>query len=103
VRKPYSPKTIAKNKTGNPRQADVLGKHTNGHARLHPQGARQGDQRAAHQLAERFSSGDGRAARARPRVGRWGVGVRRGGGRYLAGPAPGEPPAGSWVSDLRKE
>jgi len=58
VRKPYSPKTIAKNKTGNPRQADVLGKHTNGHARLHPQGARQGN------VLRLSSSGD----QGRPRV-----------------------------------
>ena len=58
VRKPYSPKTIAKNKSGNPRQADVLGKHTNGHARLHPQGARQGN------VLRLSSSGD----QGRPRV-----------------------------------
>lgn len=58
VRKPYNPKTIAKNKTGNPRQADVLGKHTNGHARLHPQGARQGN------VLRISSSGD----QGRPRV-----------------------------------
>lgn len=58
VRKPYSPKTIAKNKTGNPRQADVLGKHSNGHARLHPQGARQGN------VLRLSSSGD----QGRPRV-----------------------------------
>lgn len=58
VRKPYSPKTIAKNKNGNPRQADVLGKHTNGHARLHPQGARQGN------VLRLSSSGD----QGRPRV-----------------------------------
>lgn len=58
VRKPYSPKTIAKNKNGNPRQADVLGKHTNGHARLHPSGARQGN------VLRISSSGD----QGRPRV-----------------------------------
>jgi site-specific DNA-methyltransferase (cytosine-N4-specific) len=58
VRKPYSPKTIAKNRNGNPRQADVLGKHTNGHARLHPKGARQGN------VLRISSSGD----QGRPRV-----------------------------------
>ena len=58
VRKPYSPKTIAKNKNGNSRQPDLLGKHTNGHARLHPDGARQGN------VLRISSSGD----QGRPRV-----------------------------------
>lgn len=58
ARRPYSPKTIAKNKNGNPRQADLLGKHTNGHARLHPDGARQGN------VLRFSSSGD----QGRPRV-----------------------------------
>lgn len=58
VRKPYSAKTIAKNKTGNPRRADVLGKHTNGHSRMHPDGARQGN------VLRISSSGD----QGRPRV-----------------------------------
>jgi DNA modification methylase len=58
VRRPYSPKTIAKNKNGNPRQPDVLGKLANGHARLHPEGARQGN------VLRFSSSGD----QGRPRV-----------------------------------
>jgi hypothetical protein len=55
---PTTPKTIAKNRSANPRQADVLGNHTNGHARLHPQGARQGN------VLRISSSGD----QGRPRV-----------------------------------
>lgn len=58
VRKPYSPKTIAKHSTGNARQPDQMGRLANGHARLHPQGARQGN------VLRISSSGD----QGRPRV-----------------------------------
>lgn len=58
VRKPYSPKTIAKNKSGNPRRANQRGLLANGHARLHPDGARQGN------VLRISSSGD----QGRPRV-----------------------------------
>lgn len=58
-REPYAEKTIGKAKPGNKmRQSDVRGSHAGGHARLHPEGARQGN------ILRYSSSGD----QGRPRV-----------------------------------
>jgi DNA modification methylase len=57
-REPYSPKTLAKNATGNPRRPDLFGNMGGGHARSHPAGA------AADNVIRLSSSGD----QGRPRV-----------------------------------
>ena len=59
VRRPYSAKTVKKAKSGNMRQTAVNGSQANGHSRLHPEGALQGN------VLRMSSSGDGKRPRVR--------------------------------------